>query len=94
MTPLRVSAELPMRAMPKSATLTRAAGGEQDVGRRDVAVHDVVLVRDLQGVEDGEDRRHGLAGRHAPVPAHPLLEALAVDVLHGDVRTPSALPRS
>ncbi len=49
-------------------------------------MHDVVLVGDLQRVEHGERRRHGFAGGQAPVATQPLLEALAVDVLHGDVR--------
>ena len=48
---------------PEIGDLGRAVGGEQDVGRLQVAVHDPGLVRRLHGLGQRDQERGRLAGR-------------------------------
>ena len=65
---------------------------DEHVGGRDVAVHDVTLVGGAQRAQHGEGRGRRLVRRQAAVAPQPLLQALAVDVLHDDVRGVARAP--
>ena len=57
----RLRLEVPRQ--PEIGNLGRALGGEQDVARLQVAVHDPGLVRDLHGLGQRQEKRSRLAGR-------------------------------
>ena len=65
--------------------LGRAFGGDQDVGRLEVAMHDQVLVRVLNRRADLQEQLQARA--HVELlPIAITIERLAVDVLHDEVR--------
>ncbi len=65
--------------------LGRAVGGEQDVGRLEVAVDDPALVGGLDGLGYRGHQGGGLAGRLRRA-RHHLGQAAALDEFHGEVR--------
>ena len=69
---------------PEVADLGRAVGGEEDVGRLQVAMHDPAPVGRLDGFGQGRQQRGGLAGRlgHA---RQFLGQVAPLDKLHGEV---------
>src|ERR1019366_2822901 len=62
-----------------------AVGGDHDVRRFDVAVHDALAVRVIQG-HGGlpEDAEHALR-RERPGPGEKLVERGTIDIFHGDI---------
>ena len=74
------------RAMPKSATLTWPAGGDQHVAGLDVAVDHAVAVGEAERAGDvGGDRRRPASGCSGPSLRRISDSAAPVDVLHHDV---------
>ena len=49
--------------MPKSSSLAMSVGRDHHVGRLDIAVHDMAIVRVLNGVENREAQRDAVGGR-------------------------------
>ena len=70
--------------------LGRAVGGEQDVGRLEVAVDDPPVVRGLHPPREQDDHLHRLARRPGAL-AEPLGQAAPLDELQGEVREPGVL---
>ena len=70
--------------------LGRAVGGEQDVGRLEVAVDDPPVVRGLHPSRKQGDHPHRLARRPGAL-AEPLGQATTLDELQGEVRKPGVL---
>ena len=65
--------------------LGRARRVEQDVGRLEVAVDDVVLVGVLEGRADAVHQLQGVLGRQGAVAAQVVAQAAALDELHDEV---------
>ena len=79
----RLSVEVPRQ--PEIGDLGRAVGGEQDVGRLQIAVHDPALVGRLHGLGQRGQQRGRLAGRLRRA-RQGLGQAAPLDELHGEVR--------
>ena len=81
----RLSVEVPRQ--PEIGDLGRAVGGEQDVGRLQIAVHDPAPVRHLHGLGQRGQQRGRLAGRLRRA-RQGLGQAAPLEELHGEVRPP------
>ena len=72
--------------MPKSVTLMSPDGGDEQVGRFHVAMHDAVRVRVFERVGDLRTDRGHLARRERATRLDDVAQALANDQLHHEVR--------
>ena len=78
-------------AMPKSMIFTDPAVQHHDVGRLDVAVNDVVLVRECKPVGDLCDDVGGFFDRDHDARVEDVAQRPALQVLHGNIGDPAAL---
>ena len=72
--------------MPKSVSLILPSLGQHQIRRLQVAVHDAVFVGILQRIARLDGKVDDFAPGHAAAIENDLLERLALDELHGDVR--------
>ncbi len=83
MSPWRLRRRQEVLGQPEIHDLGVSLGGDHDVGRLEVAVDDPVPVSVLEGLADLQGNADGVLERHGLV-LHPVLQGLALDILHGD----------